>query len=309
MVGDKAPSARAFWLNHVILMIIGLGLVWQGVSKTLATYLLPSEPEWALAPVSANFTAKLQLAGLMLGQDMAAGTSSAKAIARPGSSEFNGRADATGASGVPSPMLLPEISAADRATVGRLAGDAGLEQPRDARASRLMGQLADDDDAACNLMARSWRLSMQEPRAHGDRRFQYGGGLRIATGAAPARGGDMALRPEFPEQSITVLEAGQMMVPAPGTCMFSGPVSGLVGTRCGLHWQMACMERPAAPCADRPLAYRSAARWRDVACSFTLPSAGCAAQHVSLELGAISKSGRMVSGIDIFTHLAIHVRR
>lgn len=152
-------SGRA--LQATVLLAAAALLGWQVAATTLAAALVPYDPGAALVLAPENPRALLKLAEQRVGQDPASGGSEAFPLA--GRADVMEAALQMAASGITAPLLPPDITDADRATVAALAAGAWRTDPLEPRAPRLLGQLAADGASAMALMRQSVALSRHDP--------------------------------------------------------------------------------------------------------------------------------------------------
>jgi hypothetical protein len=129
-----------------------------------------------------------------------------------------------------------------------------------------------------------------------DWRFKFRGGVRVDIADSPVQPKGRALRLEFLQQLINELSIEQTTTLSPGTYVLTGRKTGVYAAKRGLVWRVACVERPSAPIAESAPLNGAPGGWATFAFPFAVPAKGCDSQIVSLGLGAVSDSERIVSG-------------
>ncbi|WP_208112231.1 hypothetical protein [Oharaeibacter diazotrophicus] len=147
----------------ILAAVAGL-LGWQVATRTLPAVLAPYDPGAALILAEGNPRALLLLAERRLGQDPTA-RNDADALPAAEREDVVEAAATMVARGIARPLLPPDVTAADRATVAALAAAAWRAAPLDPRAPRLLGQLSEDEGTGRRLMEQSVALSRHDPLA------------------------------------------------------------------------------------------------------------------------------------------------
>jgi len=148
-------------LTTGLLALAGLALAWQVTAHSLVAYLANVEPRWALMISPGNADALSRMADA----ELSAAVSETEASAAGGPNVAPGAlemARAIRAKGIPAPMLPPDVAAAVRREVREDAITAFLGNPLDARAPRILGQIAESEDQTRTLMQSSIARSMHE---------------------------------------------------------------------------------------------------------------------------------------------------
>jgi len=134
--------------------------------------------------------------------------------------------------------------------------------------------------------------------------------LRSTTGAdvdtiKPDGSDQKTLRIQFSGARITEIGVGQLMLLAPGRYRFTGEVmtANLVTAR-GLRWSLSCAGKPAVELAQTDLISHTV-RWTDFAVDFVVPTSGCEAQNLRLELPARIPTERRIEGEAFYRGLLI----
>jgi hypothetical protein len=154
-------SSRPPLIIVIIMVMVGSALAWQVVTKTLTAYLADAAPDWALVLEPGNKEAALNLAEEKLGltQDGKYITPDENA---PRSVRAWAKSDEITAKGILVPMVAPDISEATRAEVEKLAKTALVNDPLDARALRIMGQISTSEAKTTQFMEKSVLRSKHE---------------------------------------------------------------------------------------------------------------------------------------------------
>jgi hypothetical protein len=134
------------------------------------------------------------------------------------------------------------------------------------------------------------------------------GGVRVEYDDAPDRTGQTALRLDFLDQFINVLEVTQTVVLRPGEYVLSGELTGEFSARHGLRWSIACAARPGASFATSDRLFGRQNGWKQFSFAFKVPAENCPAQILSLGIDSVSDSERIVSGAAWFANLELKVR-
>jgi hypothetical protein len=135
--------------------------------------------------------------------------------------------------------------------------------------------------------------------------------LRAGPGAAvdiverTDKAGERALLIELGPGRVELGGVAQTLLLGPGRYRLEGKWRGEIAGRRGLVWRVACADKGGAPLGESPMLLGTAPSWKDVELAFTVPPAGCRAQHLRLELDARMASEQLVSGSVWLDDLAI----
>lgn len=113
------------------------------------------------------------------------------------------------------------------------------------------------------------------------------------------------LQIQFSGARIKPIEVGQLMLLAPGRYRLSGKVTTEdLRTQRGLWWKVSCAAQPAKELAHTDLVSGNIP-WQDFAATFEVPTEGCAAQRLQLELPARIPSETQIAGQALYQGLRI----
>lgn len=164
----KLPSffyARRAWIATPLTLLVACGLAWQVATKSLVAHLAKTAPESALALAPGNSEALMNLAEEKLGLKHLGRYVVPDESGPPQSAASSAAMLAIATKGIPAPMVRPEISAPLRSQIRGWAHTALLHDPLDARALRILGQVADSDQQTSTYMQKSVARSRHEPLA------------------------------------------------------------------------------------------------------------------------------------------------
>jgi len=134
------------------------------------------------------------------------------------------------------------------------------------------------------------------------------GGVRVEYDDAPEKSGQTALRVDFLDQYINVLEITQTLVLRPNEYVLSGQYAGEFSARHGLRWNIACAARPSSPFASSDRMFGTQSGWREFSFPFKVPVENCPAEILTLGIDSVSDSERIVSGVAWLANLALKAR-
>ena len=117
------------------------------------------------------------------------------------------------------------------------------------------------------------------------------------------QGDEQALFVEFTQGRAEFPGVTQLTLLGPGTYELKGKYKGLLVGKRGLVWRISCAGKP--PLAESELLRGDISQWRDFGVTFTVPTTGCRAQQVRLELDARSASEKLISGSMWFDDLEL----
>jgi hypothetical protein len=123
--------------------------------------------------------------------------------------------------------------------------------------------------------------------------------------ASPAGGSGKAQRIVFSGTRVAYRHAAKLVVLQPGTYELGGTVSADdLKTARGMRWRIACAEGEGAQIAETD-AHAGTFPWRGFAVTFTVPSTGCRAQRLRLELDQRVTPEQQASGTFWSDNLAV----
>ena len=160
-VGARGSFSRTR-AGRILLAAVGALWIWRVAATTLAAWLAHDAPDFALWLSPGSSDALVWRTEQALGQDPQAPLESIPALETP---KALAESAALLAQGVAAPMVSPDLPPAEREARRRDVARAWANAPLDARAPRLLAQLADAPDATRALMRESLRLSQHEDLA------------------------------------------------------------------------------------------------------------------------------------------------
>ncbi len=133
-----------------------------------------------------------------------------------------------------------------------------------------------------------------------------GSGVTVDIVPTPDTSDGHALSVNFLYGRVEYQSVSELVALAPGTYQFEGQYKGkLVGPR-GLKWRAICADEAQTRIGESPMISDSGnSSWKQVDFTFTVPSAGCPAQYIRLDLDARMPSEKLVTGSMLFNELHI----
>jgi hypothetical protein len=123
-----------------------------------------------------------------------------------------------------------------------------------------------------------------------------GAGTTIDIDAIPDGDGNRALFVRFEDGRVNFGRVAQLIMLAPARYRLEAAYKGtLIGQR-GLRWRVTCAEGTATPIGESDMIKGISSVWKTIEFSFTVPSSGCPAQYLHLDLDARMASEQFVSG-------------
>jgi hypothetical protein len=135
--------------------------------------------------------------------------------------------------------------------------------------------------------------------------LRTGSGATVDIVKRTDKAGDRALYIELGPGRVEFGGVAQTLLLGPGRYRLAGKYKGEIAGRRGLVWRVACADKGGAPIGESPMMLGTVPTWKEVGLGFTVPAAGCRAQHLRLELDARMASEQLVSGALWLDDLAI----
>ena len=132
-----------------------------------------------------------------------------------------------------------------------------------------------------------------------------GSGAAVEIVSTPDQTVGHALKVDFEYGRVDYHSVTELVMLAPGKYEFRAKYQGqLLGPR-GLKWRAVCADNATVPIGESTMMTGIASQWKDVDFTFSVPSTGCRAQYVRLDLDARSASEELVSGTMLFRRVQI----
>ncbi|MEZ5855391.1 MAG: hypothetical protein R3D67_11885 [Hyphomicrobiaceae bacterium] len=132
-----------------------------------------------------------------------------------------------------------------------------------------------------------------------------GAGTRVERAPIPEHNGRRALRVDFVSGRVQFGGVSQVVLLSPGQHVLKGRYRGELDGKRGLRWRVRCMAAPARKLGETDMQFGPMPMWHDFELRFEVPSEGCDAQQIRLDLDARSSSEQLVRGTMWYDELVI----